>query len=49
MYTLGAVVLFRRRPDPSPRVFGYHEIWHSFVVAACACHYVAITLLVRAA
>ena len=49
MYTLGAIVLFRRRPDPSPRVFGYHEIWHSFVVAACACHYVAITLLVRAA
>ena len=49
MYTVGAIVLFRRRPDPSPRVFGYHEIWHSFVVAACACHYVAITLLVRAA
>ena len=45
MYTFGAIVLFRRRPDPSPRVFGYHEIWHSLVVAACACHFTAITML----
>ena len=45
MYTVGAVVLARRRPDPSPRVFGYHEIWHSFVVAAGACQYAAILLV----
>ena len=49
MYTVGAVVLLRKRPDPSPRVFGYHEIWHSLVVAASACHFTAITMLVRAA
>jgi hemolysin III len=48
MYTVGAVVLLRRRPDPNPRVFGYHEVWHTLVVAASACHYAAITVLVRA-
>lgn len=42
LYTAGAVVLFRRRPDPSPRIFGYHEIFHSMVVGAGICHYVAI-------
>lgn len=48
LYTGGAVVLLRRRPDPSPRVFGYHEVWHACTVAAWACHYVAVFLLVRA-
>lgn len=46
LYTLGAIVLLRRRPDPSPLVFGYHEIWHVMVVLAAACHYAAILLLV---
>jgi hemolysin III len=49
MYTVGAVIFYRRRPDPKPLVFGYHEIWHSFVVAASACQYTAITMLVRTA
>jgi hemolysin III len=47
MYTVGAVVLLRRRPDPNPLVFGYHEIWHALVVAASTCHNAAITLLLR--
>ena len=47
MYTVGAVIFYRRRPDPKPLVFGYHELWHSFVVAASVCQYTAITLLVR--
>jgi hemolysin III len=46
MYTFGTLVLLRRRPDPNPRVFGYHEVWHTVVIAASACHYVAITLLI---
>jgi hemolysin III len=46
LYTLGAVVLLRGRPDPSPHVFGYHEVWHAMVVSAAACHYAAIFLLV---
>lgn len=37
LYTAGAVAYARRRPDPFPRVFGYHEIFHALVVLACAC------------
>jgi hemolysin III len=48
LYTVGAVVLDRQRPDPSPAVFGYHEVWHAFTVAAGVCHYILIWLLVRA-
>jgi hemolysin III len=48
LYTVGAVVLARRRPDPHPAVFGYHEVWHTFVVGANACHFVLVALLVRA-
>ena len=47
LYTVGAVVLARNRPNPWPSTFGYHEIWHAFVVAAGACHYTLILLLVR--
>ncbi len=46
-YTLGLPVLLLRRPNPWPRRFGYHEIWHAFTVAAGACHFVAIFLLIR--
>ena len=45
LYTVGAVVLATNRPNPSPRWFGYHEIWHTFTVAAGACHYIAVILL----
>ena len=47
LYTIGIPVLARERPNPWPRTFGYHEIWHTFTVAAGACHFVAIGLLVR--
>ena len=46
IYTLGAVGLLRRRPNPKPSVFGYHEVWHAAVIAACACFYVATLLVV---
>jgi hemolysin III len=46
-YTLGAIVLAARRPNPRPAVFGYHEVWHAMVVAACVCHYLMIWQLVR--
>jgi len=49
LYTTGAIVLARNKPNPSPRVFGYHEVWHSFVVGASACHYAVILLVVLAA
>jgi hemolysin III len=45
LYTIGAVVYHRRSPDPVPTVFGYHEVFHTYVCAAAACHFVALTLL----
>lgn len=47
LYTIGIPVLVRERPDPWPRTFGYHEVWHTFTVAAGACHFATIGLLVR--
>ena len=47
LYTLGAVVYARKRPDPVPHVFGYHEVFHALVIAAVVCHYALITALVR--
>lgn len=44
LYMVGAVVYARQRPDPSPAVFGYHEIFHVLVVAAAAAHFTAIAL-----
>jgi hemolysin III len=43
LYTVGAVVYARRRPDPWPRVFGFHEIFHAFVIAAAVAHFVAMS------
>lgn len=42
LYTLGAVVYATQRPNPSPRVFGYHEVFHAFVIAAAAAHFAAV-------
>ncbi len=42
VYTLGAFVLGLRRPDPWPRVFGYHEIWHLMVAIAATMHYLVV-------
>jgi hemolysin III len=42
LYTAGAIVYATKRPDPSPEVFGYHEIFHVFVIAAAATQYAAI-------
>ncbi len=42
LYTVGAVVYVTRRPDPWPRTFGFHEVFHVFVIAAALCHFVAM-------
>ena len=49
LYTAGAIVFASRRPNPRPGTFGYHEIWHSFQVAAAGCHYAMIVLVIHAA
>jgi hemolysin III len=46
LYSAGAIVYARRRPDPVPTVFGYHEIFHVLVVAAAALHFAVIAFLV---
>ncbi|HEU5486875.1 MAG TPA: hemolysin III family protein [Microlunatus sp.] len=48
LYTGGAVVYARKRPDPSPTWFGYHEIFHACTILAFVCHYVAISLAMYA-
>jgi hemolysin III len=46
LYTLGAVVYGLKRPDPSPKWFGFHEIFHACTVAAFACQYIAASFVV---
>src|SRR6266536_4223501 len=45
-YTAGAVVYARRRPDPAPAVFGYHELFHALTIVGVACQYVAIAFFI---
>jgi hemolysin III len=46
VYTAGALVYARRRPDPLPRVFGYHELFHALTIIALACQYVAVAVFI---
>jgi hemolysin III len=46
LYTTGAIVYARRRPDPVPHVFGYHELFHVLTVAAVGCQYASIAFFV---
>jgi len=46
LYTIGAVVYASRRPDPAPRVFGYHELFHVLTLGAVGCQYAAIAFFV---
>src|SRR5215212_5553484 len=48
LYTAGAIGLRLQRPNPRPLVFGYHEVWHAMTVAAAACHFTLVAMLVRA-
>lgn len=42
LYSAGAIVYARQRPDPWPHTFGFHEIFHAFVIVAAAVQYVAM-------
>jgi hemolysin III len=42
VYSTGALVFARKRPDPLPTVFGYHEVFHALVLLAGALFYVAV-------
>ena len=45
-YTVGAVIHAAQRPDPWPEVFGYHELFHVFVLVALVLHFAAIAFVV---
>lgn len=42
LYSAGAIIYARQRPDPWPRTFGFHEVFHALVIAAAAVQYVAL-------
>jgi hemolysin III len=42
LYTAGAVVYATQRPNPNPAIFGYHEVFHLFVIAAAVAHFSAV-------
>jgi hemolysin III len=46
LYIVGAVVYASGRPDPAPKVFGYHEVFHALVIAAAGLHYAVIAFAV---
>ena len=46
LYSVGALLYARQRPDPWPRVFGYHEVFHVLTIAAAVAFYVVILVYV---
>jgi hemolysin III len=42
LFTVGAVIYLLRWPDPWPRVFGYHEVFHVLIILGCTCHFIAV-------
>ena len=42
LYSLGLPILATQRPDPWPRIFGYHEVWHAASITAAGLHFVVI-------
>ena len=45
-YTVGSWVLWKRRPDPWPHVFGYHEVFHGLTIVAASLHFTAVASIV---
>jgi hemolysin III len=46
LFTLGAVVYATKIFNLKPGVFGFHEVWHIFVILGCGCHYILIAVYV---
>jgi hemolysin III len=45
LYSAGGIAYALKRPDPWPRWFGFHEVFHAFTLAGYAAHYVAVFLI----
>jgi hemolysin III len=48
IYSAGALVYALRRPDPAPKVFGYHEVFHALVIVASGCLFAHVALVIAA-
>jgi hemolysin III len=46
LYSVGGVIYARKRPDPAPKVFGYHELFHLLVIVAAALQYVVVAFCI---
>ena len=46
LYSAGGVIYARKRPDPVPTVFGYHELFHSLVIAAAGLQYAVVAFVI---
>jgi hemolysin III len=46
LYSAGAIIYATKRPNPAPKVFGYHEVFHALVILAAALHYSVVALIV---
>jgi hemolysin III len=45
-YSVGAIIYGLKKPDPFPPYFGFHEIWHLFVLAGTTSHFISIATLI---
>jgi hemolysin III len=46
IYTLGAIVYIARKPDFYPGVYGFHEVWHLFVILGALAHYISVLVYI---
>jgi hemolysin III len=46
LFSVGALVYVTKRPDFYPGVFGFHEVWHIFVILGCLCHFIVVAAYV---
>jgi hemolysin III len=49
LYSVGGLIYGLKRPNPIPRWFGFHEVFHSFTIAAFVVHYVGVSMIVYSA
>jgi hemolysin III len=47
LYSAGGVIYARKRPDPVPGVFGYHELFHALVIAAAGLQYAVVAFWIE--
>ncbi len=45
-FTVGAAVYVAKRPDWYPGIFGFHELWHVFVILGCLSYFIVIAAFV---